>query len=64
MTISVRFLLSYDPFKMGFYRLQNEIVSERKCIVDTDVVNDVMCMAKVLLHMWSYHFYDTTFSTE
>ena len=32
-------------------------------IVVMDVVNDVMYSAKVLLHVWSYHFYDMTLST-
>ena len=39
-------------------------ISIRKRIVDTDVVNDITCSAKVLLHVWSYDFYDTTLSTE
>ena len=32
-------------------------------IVVTDVVNDVTYPAKVLLHVWSYDFYDMTLST-
>ena len=32
-------------------------------IVVTDVVNDVMYSRKLLLHVWSYDFYDMTLST-
>ena len=39
------------------------IISIRKHIVDMDVVNDVT-RAKVLLHVWSYNFYDMTFVAE
>ena len=41
MTTSVRFCLSYDSLIMGFYRLKNKQYFKKKCIVDTDVVNDV-----------------------
>ena len=41
------------------------IILVRKHIVDTDVVNEVTCSRKkMLLHVWSYDFYDTTLSTE
>ena len=42
------------------------IISMRKRIVDTGVVNDVTytVRAKMLLHVWSYDFYDMTLSTE
>ena len=40
------------------------IIAMRECIVDTDVVNDVTYIAKVLLHVWSHDFYDMTLSTE
>ena len=39
------------------------IISIRKCIVNENVVNDTT-RAKMLLHMWSYDFYDTILSTE
>ena len=32
-------------------------------IVVTDVNNDVRIPAKVLIHVWSYDFYDMTLST-
>ena len=37
----LRFFLSYDALKMGFYRLQNEYYFNTKHYVDMDVVNDV-----------------------
>ena len=49
---------------MGFYCLQNEhYFNKKKQIVDMDVVNGVT-LTKVILHMWSYDFYDTTLSTK
>ena len=43
MTASVRFCLSYDPLELDFIALKmdNNIISRGKRIVDTDVVNDV-----------------------
>ena len=40
-----------------------DIISIRKRVVDTDVVNDVTCTLQVSLHVWSYDFYDMTLST-
>ena len=60
MTTSILFIKC--PAKMGFYRLQNEhYFNKKKHIADTDVVK---CTCKVLLHVWSYDFYDMTLSTE
>ena len=39
------------PFKMGFYRHQNEHYFSKKHIVDTHVVNDFV-FAKMLLQVW------------
>ena len=39
---SVRFCLSYDHLKWDFIAFKMNIISLRKRIVDTDVVNDVM----------------------
>ena len=39
------------------------IISKRKRIVDTDVVNDVIMRAKLLLDVWSYDFPDMILST-
>ena len=41
MTTSVRFCLSYEPLKWDFIAFKMKIISLRKRIVDTDVVNDV-----------------------
>ena len=38
MTTSVRFCLSYDPFKWDFIAFKVNIISTRQRIVDTDVV--------------------------
>ena len=43
MTTSVRFCLSYDPLKWDFIAFKMHIISVRKCIIDTDVINDVTC---------------------
>ena len=40
MTMSVRFCLSYDPLKWDFIAFKVNIISTRKRIVDTGVVND------------------------
>ena len=59
MTTSVRFCLSFDPLKWNFIALKMNTISKRKCVVDTDFVNDVTCTrvrAKVLLRVWSYNF--------
>ena len=41
MTTSVRFCLSYDPLKCDSIALKINIVSIRKHIVDTEVLNDI-----------------------
>ena len=40
MITTERFSLSYDPLKWNFIVFKREIVSTRKHIVDTGVVND------------------------
>ena len=42
MTTSVRFCLSYDPLKYDFIAFKMNIISIRKHIDDTDVVNDAV----------------------
>ena len=37
------------PFKMGFYRLQNDYKFNKKRIVETDIVNDVMSMRQSVI---------------
>ena len=49
MTTSVRFCLSYDPFKWDSVAFKMNIITIKKRIVDTDVV---------------YDFYDLTLSIE
>ena len=44
MTTRVRVCLSYEPLKWDFIAYKMNIISLRKCIVDMDVVNDVMCV--------------------
>ena len=61
---SVRFCLSNDPLKRDFIAFKLNFISIRKRIGDTDVVSDVTCSGKVLLHVQSYDFYDTTLSAE
>ena len=39
-------------------------ISKRKHINDRDIVKMLRLRTKVLLHMWSYDFHDTTLSTE
>ena len=64
MATSVRFRLSYDPLKWNFSAFKTNIISKRKRIVDTDIINVIRVRAKVLLHVRSYDFYDMRLSTE
>ena len=64
MTMSVRFCLSYDPLNWALTPVLNYF-SRKKRIVDTDVAKMTLRVcAKVLLHVWSYGFYDMTLSTQ
>ena len=40
------------------------LISARKLIGDTDVVNDVTSMRQSVITVWSYDFNDTKLSTE
>ena len=63
MTTSVRFCLSYDPWKRDFIALKMNISSMWKHIVDTDVVNDdTHTRQSVIAH--TVFFFDMTLSTE
>ena len=67
MTTSVRFCLSYAPLKLDFYRLKNgqwAIFQEENALFARRLSITLRVRAKVLLHVWSYDFYDTTLSTE
>ena len=55
-----KILLNLWPLNFITFIIDN--ISSSKRIVDTDIVYDVR--AKVLLHVWSYEFYDKTLSTE
>ena len=50
-------------FKIGFYRLRSgPIFNEFTLLLRTSSMT--LCIpAKVLIHMWSYDFYDMTLST-
>ena len=58
MTTSVRFCLSYDPFKWDFVVFKMNNISIRKRIADMDVVNDVTCTRQSVTTRWLYDFYD------
>ena len=62
MTTRVKFCLLYDPLKMIFYRLQNEHYFNKNRIVDTTLSVTLRVRSKMLLHLWSYDFYDTMLS--
>ena len=53
---------SYDRLKWDFMTFKINIISRRKHIVMLSMT--LRKRAKVLLHVWSYDFYDTTLSTE
>ena len=61
MTTSVRFYLSYDPFKLDFIAFK---VDNRKCMDDLDIVMTLFVPVKVLYNVWLYDFYNMTLSTE
>ena len=63
MTTSVRFFLSYDPCKLDFIGVKLGNISENALLTRT-LSMTLRLRAKMLLHVWSYDFYDTTLSTE
>ena len=62
MTTSVRFCLSYDLLNWDIIAFKMNIISIRERIVDTDVVNDITYTRQMLLHVWSYDFYDMCYT--
>ena len=64
MTTSVRFCLSYDPFRLDFIAFKVDNCSTEKCMVDMDVAMTLLVPAKVLYNVWLYDFYNMTLSTE
>ena len=49
MTRSVIFCLSYDPLNLDFIAFNINIISIRKRILDTDIVNDFTCTYQSVL---------------
>ena len=49
ITTSIRFRLSYDPLNWDFISLKMNLISIRKCVVDTDVVNNVTCTCQSVI---------------
>ena len=64
MTTNVSFCLTYDPLKWLFITFKMNIILIRKRIVDTDVVNDIMCTRQSVITPVVKQFYDTTLSIE
>ena len=46
---------------MGFYRLQNEHYFNENALWTQTLSMTFRGCAKVIIHVWSYDFYDTTF---
>ena len=49
MTMSVRFCLSYDPLKWDFIDFKMNIISIRKHIADSGIVNDLTCLPQSVI---------------
>ena len=64
MTTSVRFCLSYDPSKCDFIAFKMNIISIGNALLTQTLSMTLRVRAKVLLHVWSYDFYDMTLTTE
>ena len=63
--MSVRFSVSYNPSKIGFYGLQNEHLFQYENALLTPTLSMTLRIRpKVLLDVWSYDFYDMTLSTK
>ena len=63
MTTSVRFVLSHDFLNTILSPLKVDIFPMKINIVVTTSSMTLRIPAKVLLHVWSYDFYDMTLST-
>ena len=64
MTTRVRFCLLYDPLKWDFIAFKMNIISIRNALLTPTLTMRLRVRAKVVLHVWSYDFYDMTLSTE
>ena len=62
MTTSVKFYLSYDPFKLDFIAFKMNIISIPKHVVDKVVVNDVTHMCQNVTTCVSYDFSETLYT--
>ena len=60
MSMSVRFCLSYDHFKMNFISYKVGNCSTENAWLTWNVVVTLLVPAKVLCNVWSYNFYDMT----
>ena len=60
MTTSVRFCLSLDPYKWDFIALKVNIFQQENALLTRTLSMALRVRAKVLLHVCSYDFYDTT----
>ena len=58
MTTSVRFCLSNDPLKWDFITFKMIIINIRNALLTQTLSMTLRLRAKVLLHVWSYDFYD------
>ena len=63
MTTSVIFCLSYDPLKSDVIAFKLDNISEENALLTRKLSMTLLLRAKVLLHVWSYDFYDTLLST-
>ena len=63
MTTSVRFCLSYDPLNGILSPLKWHYFIKKRNFIRTLSMTLRVC-AKVLLHVWSNDFYDTTLSID
>ena len=64
MAMSVRFCLSYDPLQWDFIAFKLSFISIFIALLTRTLSMTLHVRAKVLLHVWSYDFYDTTLPTE
>ena len=49
---------------MGFKSLRNSSIQQENALLTRTLSMTLRLHAKVLLHVWSYDFYNMTFSTE
>ena len=58
MTMSVRFCLSYDTLQLYFIAFKMDNISRKNTLVSGALSMTLRLRPKVLLHVWSYDFYD------